>query len=79
MPRETLLTVPEVLDRLGIAKSTYYRWRQIGKAPKSIRLPNGQVRVRESVYNTWLDSLEEDELELARLGGAVLASVKGQR
>jgi predicted DNA-binding transcriptional regulator AlpA len=66
--RDELLSVPQVLEELDIAKATFYRWRQLGKAPQSIKLPNGQVRIRRSVLNEWLDSLTEDELS-AMAGG----------
>jgi predicted DNA-binding transcriptional regulator AlpA len=63
-----LLTIPEVIEELGVAKATYYRWRQLGKAPRSLRLPNGQVRVRRSVLDAWLEQLEEGEPDLAGMG-----------
>lgn len=63
--RDELLAIPEVIAELGVAKATYYRWRQLGKAPRSIRLPNGQVRVRRSELERWLDShIEEDAAAL---------------
>ena len=67
--RDQLLTVHEVIAELGVAKATFYRWRQLGKAPQSIRLPNGQVRIRRSVLEDWLDALTEDDLS-ALAGGA---------
>ena len=67
---DELLTVPEVIAELGVAKATFYRWRQLGKAPQSIRLPNGQVRIRRSVLEGWLDALTEDDLS-ALAGEAV--------
>ncbi len=73
MPRERddLLTVPQVIAELGVAKATFYRWRQLGRAPRSIRLPNGQVRIRRSVLDAWLDNLVEGELaDLAGQGVA---------
>lgn len=66
---DELLTIPEVIAELGVAKATFYRWRQLGKAPQSIRLPNGQVRIRRSVLDRWLDDLTEDDLT-AMTGGA---------
>ncbi|MGH3647623.1 MAG: helix-turn-helix transcriptional regulator [Micromonosporaceae bacterium] len=68
--RDELLSVPDVLEELDIAKATFYRWRQLGKAPQSIKLPNGQVRIRRSVLNEWLDSLTEDELSAMADGAA---------
>ncbi|MEV5893179.1 site-specific integrase [Nonomuraea fuscirosea] len=37
---DELLTVRQVLDELGgVSRRTFYRWREIGKAPDGIRLP----------------------------------------
>jgi predicted DNA-binding transcriptional regulator AlpA len=57
---DDLLTVPEVLALLRIERSTWYHWRQIGKAPRVYKLPNGKVRVRRSVLNAWLTTLESE-------------------
>lgn len=58
--REELLTVPEVLSELGgISRRTFYRWREVGTAPACIRLPNGELRVKRSVFQAWLDRLSE--------------------
>jgi predicted DNA-binding transcriptional regulator AlpA len=55
-----LLTIPEVLDELnGVARSTFNKWRALGIAPASIRLPNGQIRIRRSVLEAWLAEHEE--------------------
>jgi predicted DNA-binding transcriptional regulator AlpA len=62
MPRhdDKLLTLPEVLDELnGISRRTFYRWRELGKAPVCIQYPNDELRVRRSDLETWLDSLRE--------------------
>jgi predicted DNA-binding transcriptional regulator AlpA len=57
---DQLLTVREVLAELRVPRSTWYQWRQVGKAPRVYRLPNGELRVRRSVLNEWLASLESD-------------------
>ncbi|MER7364792.1 helix-turn-helix transcriptional regulator [Nonomuraea wenchangensis] len=55
---DELLTVRQVLDELGgVSRRTFYRWREIGKAPKGIRLPNGELRFYRSDLETWLESL----------------------
>jgi predicted DNA-binding transcriptional regulator AlpA len=36
-----LLTISEVIAELRIPRATFYRWRQLRKGPRSIRLPNG--------------------------------------
>ncbi|WP_328469586.1 helix-turn-helix transcriptional regulator [Streptomyces sp. NBC_00448] len=58
--RADLLTVREVLDELGgVSRRTFYRWRELGLAPSCIRLPNGELRVRRTVLNAWLEDRAE--------------------
>jgi len=57
-PRDELLTVPQFCEEVGVEKSTYYRWRQLGRGPRTFKLPNGQVRIRRSALETWLEELE---------------------
>ena len=64
MPRDPLLTISQVCAELGdgekpLSRATYYRWRATGKGPKSLKLPNGQVRVRRSALDKFLASCEE--------------------
>lgn len=51
-----LLTLPEVCERLGVSRSTFYDWRQAHKAPPCLILPNTQIRVRESDLDVWVAS-----------------------
>ncbi|MEQ4208471.1 helix-turn-helix domain-containing protein [Actinopolymorpha sp. B9G3] len=53
------LTIPEVCSELRISRSTFYHWRQVGKGPRCIKLPNGDVRVRRSDLDTWLETCTE--------------------
>jgi predicted DNA-binding transcriptional regulator AlpA len=53
------LSIADVCDELGIARSTFYDWRAAKKAPKCIKLPNGDIRIRRSDFEAWLASLEE--------------------
>jgi excisionase family DNA binding protein len=57
-PSRSHLTVAEVCAELGIARSTFYDWRQARKAPRCIRLPNGDLRVRRRDLEEWLSALE---------------------
>lgn len=59
MARDEMLTIPEVIAEIGVPKATFYRWRQLRKGPKSIKLPNGAVRVRRSELERWLAAMEE--------------------
>ncbi|MEU4609349.1 helix-turn-helix transcriptional regulator [Streptomyces umbrinus] len=54
------MTVPEILDELGkVSLRTFYRWRELGQAPKSLKLPNGELRVWRSDFTAWLREREE--------------------
>lgn len=53
------LSIADLCEELGIARSTFYEWRAKRKAPPCIRLPNGDLRIRREDYENWLDSLEE--------------------
>ncbi|MGV9916119.1 helix-turn-helix transcriptional regulator [Streptomyces cellulosae] len=58
--RDQKMTVEEVVADLRVAPSTtFYRWRQLGKGPRSIKLPNGDVRIRRSEYERWLAERED--------------------
>jgi excisionase family DNA binding protein len=53
------LTIAEVCADLGVSRSTFYEWRAKGRAPRCIKLPNGEIRIRTADYERWLDSLED--------------------
>ena len=55
------LTIAEVCAELKVSRSTFYYWRQIGKAPRCLVLPNREVRIRRSDLDDWLDSCTEGE------------------
>jgi predicted DNA-binding transcriptional regulator AlpA len=57
--RDGYLTIPEVIAVLRIPRSTFYRWRQLGRGPRSIKLPNGDVRIRQRDLEHWLSELED--------------------
>ncbi|MGW5197173.1 helix-turn-helix transcriptional regulator [Streptomyces spiralis] len=57
--RDEKMTVKEVIADLKVAPSTFYRWRQLGKGPRAIKLPNGDVRIRRSKYERWLAERED--------------------
>lgn len=54
------LTIAALCDELGIARRTFYEWRAKGRAPRCIKLPNGELRVRRTDLDRWLDTCEED-------------------
>ncbi|MFD0883982.1 helix-turn-helix transcriptional regulator [Streptosporangium algeriense] len=53
------LTIAYICKDLEISRSTFDEWRQKGRAPKCLRLPNGSLRVRRAEYERWLASLED--------------------
>ncbi|MGW0810775.1 helix-turn-helix transcriptional regulator [Nonomuraea sp. NPDC002799] len=54
-----MLTVPEVCAELQISRSTFYDWRQKGRAPRCVTLPNGSLRIRLADLDNWLNSRED--------------------
>jgi predicted DNA-binding transcriptional regulator AlpA len=61
MARDELLTIPEVIDELRIARATFYSWRATGKGPRCVKLPNGSIRIRRSELDRFIASCEEPE------------------
>ncbi|MGW4412452.1 helix-turn-helix transcriptional regulator [Nonomuraea sp. NPDC004702] len=58
--RDELLTVPQMLAELGgVSRRTFYRWRELGRAPVCIQLSNLELRVWRSDLTAWLDSRRE--------------------
>lgn len=53
------LTILEVCAELNISRSTFYDWRAKGKAPRCIKLPNGEIRIRRTELDRWLATREE--------------------
>jgi excisionase family DNA binding protein len=53
------LTIAELCDELAVARSTFYAWRQTGKAPRCIKLPNGDIRIRRTDLERWLTGCED--------------------
>lgn len=51
------LTVEQLCAELQVARSTFYQWRQLGRGPRCVRLPNGAIRVRRADLDAWLAAL----------------------
>ncbi|RCG20786.1 helix-turn-helix domain-containing protein [Streptomyces diacarni] len=60
MARPQMLKLLEVLEEIGMSRAAFYRMRARGQAPKLIKLPNGQLRVRRSDLDDWWGRYEED-------------------
>jgi predicted DNA-binding transcriptional regulator AlpA len=58
-PIRAHLTIADLCAELGVARSTFYDWRAAKKAPRCIKLPNGELRIRRTDLENWLDSLQE--------------------
>jgi excisionase family DNA binding protein len=54
-----MLTLAEVCEQLSISRSTFYDWRAKRRAPRCIKLPNGDLRIRQSDLDHWLDDRED--------------------
>jgi excisionase family DNA binding protein len=54
------LTIAELCEELSIARSTFYDWRAKKTAPRCIKLPNGELRIRRADLETWLNARSED-------------------
>ncbi|PJJ01997.1 excisionase family DNA binding protein [Streptomyces sp. 2333.5] len=52
------MTVDELCAELQVSRSTFYDWRQKGRAPRCVKLPNGSLRIRRSDLENWLTDCE---------------------
>jgi predicted DNA-binding transcriptional regulator AlpA len=59
MGNDRHMSIDEVCADLDIARSTFYEWRAKKRAPRCLKLPNGDIRIRRDEYERWLDSHEE--------------------
>jgi hypothetical protein len=53
-------SVIQVCEFLGINRSTFYKWRALSLAPQVVRLPNGDLGVREDRLANFLSSLPSE-------------------
>ncbi len=59
MPRDELLTIAEACRELRISRSTFYDWRAKRRAPRCLKLPNGDLRIRRSELIRFMEFCEE--------------------
>jgi predicted DNA-binding transcriptional regulator AlpA len=59
-PSGRWITIRQIAADLGVSTSTAYKWSARGAPwfPRSIRLKNGDIRVRHDWYEEWRDSHE---------------------
>ncbi|MGI5349472.1 helix-turn-helix transcriptional regulator [Streptomyces sp. CA-250714] len=60
MSHEPYLKLRDVLAELDMSRPAFYRMRARGKAPRCLKLPNGQLRFRRTDVESWLANCEED-------------------
>lgn len=56
---EYLLTVPDVLKRTTLSRSTLYRRVREGAFPRPLDLGGGMIRWRESDVTQWIEGLRQ--------------------
>jgi len=61
------LSIRDIADDLGISMHTVYKWSARGEPdfPRTIRLRNGDLRIRRDWYEAWLTNLEASERTLS--------------
>jgi prophage regulatory protein len=50
------LRLPEVKNRVGVGRSTLYRWMEEGRFPRSVQLSQKCVVWRETDIDEWIDN-----------------------
>ncbi|MFF1445072.1 helix-turn-helix transcriptional regulator [Streptomyces sp. NPDC058295] len=55
------LTLVEALAEIRVSRAAFYRMRARGQAPKHLKLPNGQIRIRRTDLDAWFDGCEVQE------------------
>jgi predicted DNA-binding transcriptional regulator AlpA len=53
------LSMKEVLEDLGIPRSTMDDWRARNEGPRFTKFPGGRLRIQRAEYNMWLASLKK--------------------
>jgi hypothetical protein len=58
---DSLMTVAEMCAELGgVARRTFYRWRELSVGPECLKFPNGELRAWRSDFLAWLNHLRDD-------------------
>lgn len=60
MTNRKFLKVSDVCAELDIARSTFFEWRAKNRGPRTIKLPNGELRIRRTELDKFLAEHEED-------------------
>lgn len=54
------LTIAALCEELNVSRRTFYEWRAKDRAPRCIKLPNGELRIRQCDLDAWLESCYEE-------------------
>lgn len=57
-PATRTLTLVEALSEIRMSRAAFYRLRARGKAPRHLKLPNGQIRIRRADLEAWFEGCE---------------------
>ncbi|WP_327328661.1 helix-turn-helix domain-containing protein (plasmid) [Streptomyces sp. NBC_01210] len=57
-PTTRMLTMVEALAELRMSRAAFYRLRARGNAPRCLKLPNGQIRIRRTDLDAWFEGCE---------------------
>ncbi len=57
-PATRMLTLVEALAELRMSRAAFYRLRARGNAPRCLKLPNGQIRIRRADLDAWFEDCE---------------------
>lgn len=66
VPGDRFLSMKELCHKVGMGKSTVYRWIDEGRFPPGIELAPQIVRWRESVIDAWMASFSSGAPSKAR-------------
>ncbi|MFF2118219.1 helix-turn-helix transcriptional regulator [Kitasatospora sp. NPDC058184] len=58
--KDPKLKLSAVLEEIDMSRAAFYRMRARGEAPKIMKLPNGQLRIRRSALDAWWAAQEQD-------------------
>lgn len=61
------LTIAALCTELEVSRSTFYKWRAKGTAPRCTKLPNGEIRIRRVDLDRWMNNLEEEHSDGQRI------------
>ncbi|MDI5967159.1 helix-turn-helix transcriptional regulator [Streptantibioticus silvisoli] len=54
-----MLCLDDVLAELKMSRAAFYRLRAKGQAPRTVKLPSGQLRFRRADLDQWLTACEQ--------------------